>query len=513
MSFKKVIIHENRYVDSVTLMGIADSAKKHGGVRLAEVQMGTPANIAVLRDLGFDIPAGTGANDLIVAIGAENTAALKQAEQNVADRLERRNAAAEASYSSLEEIDMSGNWRLCQISLPGAYAAAEAEKAIKLGMDVFIFSDNVSLEEELRLKQLGEEKDVLVMGPDCGIGLIDGVALATGSIVSRGPVGIVGASGSGAQEIACIIEKSGSGVSAIIGTGGHDLFPQIGGISMIKGMKRLDADDNTRVIVLVSKLADRQVMDKVLGEAGKLQKPVVAVFLGSDEKLFSGHKVDPAFSLEEAALKAVELVAGKHIDFGYTESEIQEIVSRETAKYTENQKYLRGIYCGGTFTEESIIYFSINNPDVTLYSNLDTKYTTRLENHLQSTGNALIDMGSEEFTLDTPHPVFDPELRLKRFREEAENPETAVILLDFITGPGVHENPISPFAQACAEAISKREGKLTVIAAICGSVNDPQNITARKRELEKAGVIVTASNNQSTKLASALLSELNAKGV
>lgn len=422
MSIKKVIIQKNRYADSVTLMGIGDRAKKSAGVRLAEVQMGTCANLAAIRELGFEVQAAAGVNDLIVALEADDEATLKAAQDCVMDSLDRRHSSSQETYNSLEDIDSAEGWNLCQISLPGEYAAAEAEKAIRKGMDVFIFSDNVSLEEELSLKQLGEEHDVLVMGPDCGVGLIDGVALATGSVVRHGPVGIVGASGSGAQEVACIVEKAGSGVSALIGTGGRDLYPQIGGLSMLKGMKRLAADPDTKVIVLVSKLADRAVMDKVLAEADKIAKPVVAIFLGGDESLFAAHNVHAAFSLEAAALQAVELAGGQVSEFGYSDEELATIVQRESAKFGPMQKFLRGIYCGGTFAEEALIYLHRHNPESRLFCNLKTRYATQLSDHLKSEGHALIDLGSEEFTLDAPHPVFDPKLRLKRFRQEACDP-------------------------------------------------------------------------------------------
>jgi succinyl-CoA synthetase alpha subunit len=509
MSFKAVVVHENRYADSVTLMGVGDSVKKSAGVLLAEVQMGTPVNLEAMRELGFKIPAAAGVNDLIVAIEAEDETALKAAQENVMNCLDRKHGADDESFNSLDEVDISDGWNLCQISLPGEFAAAEAEKAINKGMDVFIFSDNVSLEEELHLKQLGEVNDVLVMGPDCGVGMIDGVALATMSIVNGGPIGIVGASGSGAQEVACIVEKAGSGISALIGTGGRDLYPQIGGLSMIKGMKRLAEDSATEVIVLVSKLADRNVMDKVLTEADKISKPVVAIFLGGDESLFAKHEVHPAFSLEAAALKALELCGISNSNFCLDRTRVEAIVNKELEKYNENQKYLRGVYCGGTFAEESLIYLNKHNPGMELYCNLNTSYAIQLEDHLHSKGHALIDLGSEEFTLDAPHPVFDPELRLKRFRQEAADPETAVILLDFITAPGVHEDPVLPFAQACAEAIKARKGALTVIASICGSANDPQDITKCGQALIDAGVILTGSNHQSTLLASALAHALD----
>ncbi len=509
MSVKAVTIQENRYADSVTLMGILDAVKKRNGVSLAEVQMGTPANLEVMSELGFDIPASAGANDLIIAIEADDEAALKAAQEDVMNRLDRKHGADDESFNSVDEVDTADGWNLCQISLPGEYAAAEAKKAINKGMDVFIFSDNVSIEEELELKQLGYEKDVLVMGPDCGVGMLDGIALATMSLVNQGPVGIVGASGSGAQEVACIVEKAGSGISALIGTGGRDLYPQIGGLSMIKGMMRLAQDPETKVIVLVSKLADRTVMDKVLTEADKIEKPVVAIFLGGDKSLFEAHKVYGTLSLEEAALKALELCEVSCEGFSFSDEQIKEIVNREMAKYAPEQKFMRGIYCGGTFAEESLIYLKEHNPDSKLYFNMKTRYALQLDSHLKSQEHSLVDLGSEEFTIDAPHPVFDPELRLKRFRQEAADPEVAVILLDFITAPGVHEDPISPFAKACAEAIKARNGALTVIASICGSANDPQDIVKCGKELVDAGVILTGSNFQSTLLASAFMKALD----
>ena len=511
MAVKEVVILENRYADSVTLMGILDAVKRTEGVSIAEVQMATPANVEAMRELGFDIPQKATPNDLVVAVEAENAEILKAAQQDVMDRLNRKHSSDDESFNSLDEVDPADGWNLCQISLPGEYAAKEAKKAIEKGLDVFIFSDNVPIEEELMLKQLGDEKNVLVMGPDCGVGMLDGIALATMSLVEKGPVGIVGASGSGAQEVACIVEKAGSGISALIGTGGRDLYPQIGGLSMIRGMKRLAEDPETKVIVLVSKLADRAVMDKVLAEADKIEKPVVAIFLGGDKSLFASHKAEGAFSLEEAAIKALRLCGAKCDGFSFTQEQIDGIVEREMRKFAPEQKYMRGIYCGGTFAEESLIYLKEHNPDCRLFFNMKTRYAMQLESHLKSQEHSLVDLGSEEFPADAPHPVFDPELRLKRFRQEAADPEVAVILLDFITAPGVHEDPISPFAKAAAEAIKARGGALTVIASICGSKNDPQDIVKCGKELVDAGVILTGSNYQSTLLASAFMNALDKK--
>jgi len=508
---RKIVLNKNRYVDSVSLMSIGDRVKKLEGVHDVEVAMGTPANMEIITELGFDLPGDISPNDLVIAVSCDTEAQVESSLKLVDDILNHKVDGEEqvTIYHSLDDIDLAKDpYDLVQISLPGEYAANEARKAINMGMDVFIFSDNVSLDEELELKQLGVEKGCLVMGPDCGVGLIGGVALAAGSIVRPGSIGIVGASGSGAQEVACIIEKCGYGVSTIIGTGGHDLYPQIGGISMIEGMKRLEKDPETTVIVLVSKLADLNVMEKVLTKADLLSKPVVAVFLGSDEKLFQNHKTHGTFSLEEAAIEAVRLVSGKTPAFGFTEEQLREIIKQEMLHFTPEQKYFRGIYCGGTFTEEGLIYFSQHNRGVPLYSNLKNRYSIKLDSHLVSKENSILDLGSEDFTEDAPHPVFDPSIRLKRFYKEIEDPEVAVILLDFITGPGVHEDPITPFVRAYEKEVVGKGRSVTVITSICGSLEDPQNIVEKADLLRNAGIIVTDSNYQSTRLASALMEEL-----
>lgn len=501
---KKVVVKKNRYVDSVSLMSVSDRVTVLPGVTNVEAQMGTHANLELLKLLEYTLPEGVTPNDLVIAITADSEDSYAAAFRLVEDIIDRKNVQNSIIYNSLEDVD--GRYDLCQISLPGEYAAAEARKALNMGMDLFIFSDNVSLEEELELKQLGSSLGRLVMGPDAGVALIDGVALAAGSIIRHGPIGIVGASGSGAQEVGCIIEKCGLGVSNIIGTGGRDLYPQIGGITMKAGIRRMEADPETKVIVLVSKLADLGVMDQVLTLADSCEKPVVAVFLGSSEALFENHKVHGSFSLEEAALKAVELAGGSVDKFGYTDEEINKLVEENVAKLKPEQKYFRGLYCGGTFTEEALLYFSAHNTGSRLFSNLSNRYCEKLEDSEVSVGHSILDLGAEDFTAKAPHPVFDPSLRLKRLRRELADPQVGVILLDFITGPGVAFDPITSFAEECKKY---RDKGLVVISSICGSLEDPQDVAAKQKLLEEAGVIVTPSNYQSTKLASAMMNALD----
>ncbi len=506
----KVFVKKNRFVDSVSLMSIGDRVKQLGGIHAAEVQMGTPVNREMLEGLGFELPKDMTANDLVIAVRADSEMKMDEALQLIRDILDHKsNSDAGVTYHTLKEIDLEEDpFDLVQISLPGEYAVAEAEEALEKGLDVFIFSDNVPLEDELALKRLGVEKGCLVMGPDCGVGLIGGVALAAGSIVAGGPIGIVGASGSGAQEVACIIEKCGYGVSSIIGTGGRDLYPQIGGITMLQGMKRLEADPETKVIVLVSKLADLAVMNKVLTAADALSKPVTAVFLGSDGTLFANHRAHGVFSLEDAALEAVRLLGKEPPAFSLSDEEINRLAEKELSLLGSEQRYFRGLYCGGTFTEEGLIYFSSHNSGVPIFTNLENRYAKKLPDHRVSRENTILDLGAEDFTAEAPHPVFEPALRLKRFYQELEDPETAVILLDFITGPGVHPDPITPFVHAYEDAVLARGKSLTVISSICGSREDPQNVAEKAELLRKAGILVMPSNYQSSRLASAMMTKL-----
>jgi FdrA protein len=505
---KKVFVNKKRYVDSVSLMSAAARVSELLGVENIEIGMATVINHNFLTELGYQLPEDITPDDLVVCVTAENEESCDKAIQAAMDIINRKNVASVSSFTSLDDPNLKAEtYDLCQISLPGEYVFEEAKKAIDKGLDLFIFSDNVSLDEERKLKEYGRLKGKLVMGPDAGVGLINGVALATGSICSVGPVGIVGASGSGAQEVGCLIERRGLGVSHIIGTGGRDLYPEIGGITMLQGIEKLENDEATKLIVLVSKLADLEVMDKVLTRADKCTKPVVAVFMGSDETLFSKHKVTPAYSLEEAALKAVEILTGVVQKPQLTDEQIQKIAEEEVARVPLERKYFRGLYCGGTFTEEGLLYFSKHNKDTVLHSNLKNKYSKKLQDSHQSVGHTILDIGTEEFTAEAPHPVFNPELRLKRMRQELKDPEVAVVLLDFITGPGVAKDPITSHAKEC-KRVKDENIPIIFIANICGSVNDPQNIKEKVKLLKEAGVIVTGSNYESARLASAMMKEL-----
>ena len=505
---RKVTVRKKRYVDSVSLMAVSGRVNEMDGVENIEVMMATIVNQESLKEVGYELPEDITPNDLVIAITATDEAKCDEALQKAMDIIDRKNIEGHVGYMSIEDPNLKAEtYDLCQISLPGEYAFEEGMKAIDKGLDLFIFSDNVPLEQERKLKEYGRSKGCLVMGPDAGVGLIDGVALAAGSMNSYGPVGIVAASGSGAQEVACICESRGVGVTQIIGTGGKDLLPEIGGITMLEGLKRLENDPDTKVIAMVSKLADIDVMDKVLSSADECEKPVVAIFLGAGEDLYAKHKVTAAYSLEEAALKVLELVKGEKQEPLFSDEEIRKIAAEEVAKLPKERKYFRGLYCGGTFTEEGLLYISNHNKDVKLYSNLYNSYSTHLEDKHKSIGHSILDMGAEDFTAEAPHPVFNPELRVKRLKEEINDPEVAVILMDFITGPGVARDPFTSHVKAIRQA-RENGSQIVFISNICGSVNDPQDIKEKAKMLKDAGVIITGSNYESARLASVMMDEL-----
>lgn len=500
---KQVFIVPNRFVDSVTLMGTACRLADMPGVNGAECGMGTRQNIEMLAGEGYAVPDATMKNDLMIAVDAENEEILEAAYQAGIDALSGSGGMQARVYHDIGDLG-NNEFDLVQISLPGQYVFDEAKKAIDKGMDVFIFTADVSLETERELKAYGRDRNCLVMGPDAGVGLLGGVALAAGSIVRRGPIGIVGASGSGSQEVACLIEEMGSGVTCILGTGGRDLSKVVGGISMKADMKRLDADAETEVICLVSMIADREIMEEVLAEADALSKPVVAVFLGADGDLYKNHKVIGTFNLQDAAKACVRLATGSEPAIGWTEAELDALVQKNAARISGEKKYFRGLYTGGTFAEETLMTFCSLAPEILVHTNRNNaKFSKRLKTHLQSEKHTLLDMGDLDFTADAPHTVFDPAQRLNRFCQELSDPEVGLVAMDIILGPGVAPSPAS-----CYIPHMKAHPDVVFVCTVCGGEGDPQNKAEIRRMLREAGCIVAASNYESARLCAGICQAL-----
>lgn len=490
--FKYCIVKKNHYFDSVTLMGISKKLSDIDSVIKVSVSMGTDLNKEVLATSGLSNEVSDKAtpNDLIIAFEltseSELEAALSNIEKALVSRKSQKDNESNAAgiKSALNIFD--ANFAL--ISLPGNYAARETKKALNAGLNVMLFSDNVSIEDELSLKKLAHKKSLLLMGPDCGTAIINQKALCFANKVKAGNVGIVAASGTGAQEFSVLLDKNNVGISQLIGTGGRDLSHEIGGIMMCDGINLLAKDDATDLIVLISKPPAVDVVEKIMNVIKQIDKPVVTCFL-SEEK-----QGDSTNTIKEGVYKVLDKLNINYDQYVPNLPNLNDL--------TPQQKFLRGIFCGGTLTEEAKIVFKQVNPNEVLFTNHDTEVV------LNSSKNTLIDMGDDAFTLGSAHPMIDPTKRNNRIIQEALDPETAVILVDVVLGFGAHENP----SQEVVETIklAKQQGsKAVFIAYVLGTDQDKQNLAYQTQLLKQENIIVAPTNYDAALLASLIIKEIN----
>lgn len=509
---KRIIIEKDSYYDSVFLMLINRDVKKIEGVKDAVVSMGTEMNIDLLKSIGLSSPEveGATANDLIIAVDAESEETADRACAAVEDLLKKKKSTMEdgGEYrpASLETaINMMADANLAIISLPGQYAAREVRKALSRELHVMLFSDNVSLEDEIELKKLAVEKGLLMMGPDCGTAIINGKPLCFANVVRDGDIGIVAASGTGLQEVFCCIDNLGSGVTQAIGTGGRDLKNTgVGGMMMLLGIEALEKDPRTKVIVVISKPPAPEVADKVIARLKETGKPVVIHFIGLEVKE-QEHNLYFAGNLEETAGLAVSLSKGEAYKprvFTVPEEKVREIVAKERAGMSSEQKYLRGLYTGGTLADEAMILFDSEVGGI--YSNNQVKEELVPKNPHVSQEHTIVDLGDDVFTVGRPHPMIDPSIREERIVREMEDPEVALLLLDIVLGYGSHDDPAGAILDSLKEAREKarqRGGYLAIIASITGTEGDFQNMAEQQKKLESIGCVVMPSNYQASMLA------------
>jgi len=506
-------LYPNLYKDSVSLMAVTARVTGVAGIDGGSVVMASATNVENLAVAGlgeFEI----GPNDLVVAVsGTEGACAqaleladvlLSQAPDSGSDE------AVRAPVTSLQMAKTQDpGLNLALISVPGDYAAAEAMKALRLGMDVMVFSDNVSTEAELAIKTYARQADLMVMGPDCGTSIVNGIPLGFANVVRRGPIGVVGASGTGTQEVTVRIHQIGSGVSQALGTGGHDLAESIGGISMLHGLAALDGDPDTKVIVLVSKPPAAAVAAEVLAAAEASVKPVVVIFLGADPAAVTGGGVHGAAYLAQAADMAAALANGDDAvadDLTITEAMRNTLWDR-IAGMAPAQRYVRGIFSGGTFCFEAQLVHRARG--ISGYSNTPVEGNVALSDIARSQENTIIDMGDDEFTQGRPHPMIDPSLRDARIRAEAADPTTAVVLFDVVLGYGSAADPLAGLLPVLEE---HRGGSVTFIGYVCGTDLDPQGRGRVVADLETAGVLVASSNAEAAEWSAALISQRTAAG-
>jgi len=487
------------------------------GILDAGVMMGTDANKAVLAQSDLLAPQAQAAlaDDLVIVVRAEDHAAAQAALDQVNELLARRRRGVEQEYhpKSLEsaaQMMPDAQWVL--VSVPGRYAAGVARQALRLDKNVFLYSDNVSLEDEVTIKQMALEKGLLVMGPDCGTAIVNGVGLGFANGVRRGPIGVVAAAGTGLQQVTCRIHQLGSGVTHALGTGGRDLSQAVGAVTARQGLDLLSRDPETRVVVLISKPPSPQVADELLKAARSAGKPVVVDFIGYSPPSRQVGNLHFATSLDEAAELAVKSVnwetgklvnreTGKLVDWeSLTNLPIYQSTSLPTYQSTSlpfaaEQRYLRGLFSGGTLAYEALLilqgYLSA------VYSNVPLKKEHRLANSLISQEHTIVDLGEDEFTVGRLHPMLDNDLRIRRLQQEADDPEVAVIMLDVVLGYGAHPDPASELAPAIAQARAraKQAGRhLEVVAIVVGTDEDPQDMDAQVQQLKAAGARVETSN-------------------
>lgn len=497
-------VFANLYKDSVALMQLGAALRTRPGVVEASCVMATPANLGQLRDAGLAVETDVHPSDLLVVVQGESQAcadALEVARALLEDAPSTRSRASEALAMPLASItaavEQVPNADLALISVPGDYAAAEALKALSTGLHVMLFSDNVSLDEERAVKRYAEARELLVMGPDCGTAIINGIPLGFANVVRRGDIGLVAASGTGLQEATCRIHNLGGGVSQAIGTGGRDLHDEIGGSTMLHGVRALAQDPQTRVIVLISKPPSPAIAARILDVAAASGKPTVVHFLGSAPESITRAGLHAAGSLAEAADVALALSSAS-IRAG------TEIVEQHAATLLEglapSQRSVRGLFCGGTFCYEAQLAFL--RQGLRVRSNAPVHGARPLEP--SSHDHVLLDLGDDEYTRGRPHPMIDPGARNAAVRAAADDAAIALLLFDVVLGYGAHASPADALADALAHAqrVAARHGrKLLAIGHVCGTDGDPQDRAAQARTLAHAGALVADSNIQAATLA------------
>lgn len=510
----RVHVEPNAYFDSVALMAVAAATNRRAGVDLAALVMGTSANLELLRDSGIwdDQLTEVGPNDLVVAVRAQDEETAIAAIQFALDELRRATPVRQAAETSLVPRTLRGALRLAPqarivaVSVPGPYAPIEAEEALRSGRHVFLFSDNVPIDEEVRLKRLASELGLLVMGPDCGTASIARLGLGFMNAVRRGPIGIVAAAGTGLQQVASLVDWFGSGISHGIGTGGRDLDERVGGLTMMAGLTALADDSTTEVIVAISKPPAPAVAQRVLDAAANCGKPVVVCFVGGAIEERPG--VHMARDLTDAARLAVHLATGQSpaaLDVpGVPEAQAR--LAAERSQLAPQQRFLRGLYSGGTLCDEAM---TLLMPKLgAIHSNIPLRPDLRLADPHRSAGHTFVDLGSDEFTVGRPHPMIDQTIRIERLRREAQDPTVAAIVLDVVLGYGATPDPAAELAPAIAEARerARQAGRLLpVIVALVGTRADPQGFDRQRERLEAAGAIVVPSNAAAAELAAQLV--------
>jgi len=484
-------VRRGSYVDSVALMQVSQRVGRVDGVRAALVAMATELNVDLAAGMGFTVPSGTGANEMLVAVEAVDDDSVAAALAEVDAALTESTRPSATGFGSAPQpgtvraAARDSAATVALISTPGRYAFADAIDAIDAGLHTMVFSDNVSLEQEIALKEYAEPAGVLVMGPDCGTAVLGGVGLGFANVVRPGPVGIVAASGTGAQHLMSLLDGAGVGVSHCLGVGGRDLSEAVGGRSTLRALDLLEDDDSTEIIVVVSKPPAASVAEAVRARAASLGKPVIFGLQGKGEPDLTA-TAQAVVSTAGAAWTAPPSWPGAVA------------VARAGGS-------LRGFYAGGTLCDEAMLVASASLGPVT--SNIPLSPELRLGDDLASRGHTMIDFGDDRFTRGRPHPMIDGSIRVDRFEAEIDDPTAGVVLLDVVLGLGAAADPAGQLTPAVERATA---AGLPVVVSVVGTRDDPQDRAAQVQRLHAAGAWVHLSNAEAARTAVRLLTGASA---
>ncbi len=497
----QVFVYKNQYQDSVRLMSISREATKLPQVSKVLALLGTVSNKDVVARLGLKseaVDAAT-ASDLMVCIEAETEEAVKAALENVRANLKTKaggTSQAESKPATLEEgADTLEEANFCMISLPGPMAKLDCICALERGLNVMLFSDNISLEDELELKKKAIEKDLLLMGPDCGTAIVAGVPLALANVVRRGDIGIVAASGTGIQEVTCLIDRFGGGITHALGCGGRDLRKQIGGLEMRFGIKKLAQTPGNKTLLLLSKPGDPAVLNQVLDDARATGLRTVTCLIGGKPDELNIKDIIFTSTLEEAAFAAL----GKPVP----ELVLPNALHERLAKLDKKRVYMRGLFSGGTLCYEALV---ILDSKFDIESNVPLRKELFLEAPTKGKKHCCVDLGEDEFTRGIPHPIIDTGLRGQRLEEDMRDETVRVIMMDIVLGYGADAAPGEKFAEIIKRVRQDLpDGGPIIVASVCGTDADPQSCSQQEKALEDAGCFVFPTNAQAAKAAGAIV--------
>ena len=517
MTASRVEVRRGTYHDSVTLMQVSRQAGELPGVEAAAAVAATPVNLELLARQGFAVDGGgLGPSDLVVCVRAADEAAADRALEQVGALLAGagRGAGPGAGTGSGSAPPRSlraaarrdPDLNLAVLSVPGRHLHYEITEALRAGLHVFCFSDGLDPAAEAACKRFAAGRGLLLMGPDCGTAILDGVGLGFANAVRRGPVGVVGASGTGILEVTCLLDAAGVGISHAIGVGGRDLSPEVGGIMTLRALDLLAADPATERLVVISKPPDPQVARRVADAAAATGKPTVLAFPAMADPPPLPPGVTFAGSQEAAAAWA----AGEGRVAPVVHSPLADPPSPHPPPPDPHSPdpphpaavtpgAIRGLFSGGTLCYEAMAV--VAGVVGRVGSNIPLRPEWRLADVNRSEGHTFVDFGDDAMTEGRAHPMIDPGLRNERFRREAADPGTGVVLLDVVLGYGAHPDPAGELAPLIEQALAGRPGGLSVVVSLCGAAADPQGLDGQAAALRAAGALVTRSSAQAARLA------------